>query len=113
NACDAYKAAALFARGFDCGQPSCGTRANCASSTATRTRRTSLAKSQWSFQTATSLSAALAAKKISAVELTKDAIARIERHDKKINAICVRDIELGLKAAREADAALARGEKKT
>ena len=71
-----------------------------------------MAKSQWSFETASNLSAALAAKKVSAVELAKDAIARIERHDKKINAICVRDFERGLQAAREADAALARGEKK-
>src|ERR1044072_4328251 len=73
---------------------------------------TSLAKSQWSFETASNLSAALAARKVSAVELAKDAIARIERHDKKINAICVRDFQRGLQAAREADAALARGEKK-
>ena len=58
------------------------------------------------------LSAALAAKKVSAVELAKDAIARIERRDRKINAICVRDFEHSLEAAREADAALARGETK-
>jgi amidase len=71
-----------------------------------------LAKSQWSFGTAVELSAALAAKKVSAVELAQDAIGRIERHDKKINAICVRDFERGLAAARAAAAALARGEKK-
>lgn len=74
-------------------------------------RGNALAKSQWSFETATNLAAALAAKKVSAVELAKDAIARIERHDAKINAICVRDFERGLQAAREADAARARGEK--
>src|SRR3954451_21777750 len=62
--------------------------------------------------TAVDLSAALAAKKVSAVELAQDAISRIERHDAKINAICVRDFERGLAAARAADAALARGEKK-
>jgi len=44
--------------------------------------------------------------------LAQDAIGRIERHDKKINAICVRDFERGLAAARAADAALARGERK-
>jgi amidase len=71
-----------------------------------------LAKSQWSFGTAVELSAALAAKKISAVELAQDAIGRIERHDSKINAVCVRDFERGLTAARAADAALARGEHK-
>lgn len=71
-----------------------------------------MAKSQWSFKTAVELSAALAAKKVSAVELAEDAIARIERHDAKINAICVRDFERGLAAARLADAELARGVKK-
>jgi amidase len=71
-----------------------------------------LAKSEWSFETATELSAALAAKKVSAVELAQDAIGRIERHDGKINAICVRDFERGLDAARAADASRARGETK-
>lgn len=69
-----------------------------------------MAKSQWSFKTATELSAALAAKKVSAVELAQDAISRIERHDGKINAICVRDFARGLEAARAADASRARGE---
>jgi Asp-tRNA(Asn)/Glu-tRNA(Gln) amidotransferase A subunit family amidase len=71
-----------------------------------------LVKSQWSFKTAVEVSAALRAKKVSAVELARDAIARIERHDGKINAICVRDFDRGLEAARAADAALARGEEK-
>lgn len=69
-----------------------------------------MAKSQWSFKTAVELSAALKAKQVSAVELAQDAIDRIERHDAKINAVCVRDFERGLEAARAADAALARGE---
>jgi amidase len=73
-------------------------------------REQPLAKSEWSFKTATELSAALAAKKVSAVELAQDAIERIERHDDKINAICVRDFARGLEAARAADAARARGE---
>jgi len=71
-----------------------------------------LAKSQWSFGSATELSAALAAKKVSAVELAQDAIGRIERHDGKINAICVRDFARGLDTARAADAARARGDSK-
>src|SRR5258705_145188 len=75
-------------------------------------REYALAKSQWSFKTAVELSAALAARKVSAVELAEDAISRIERHDAKINAICVRDFERGLAAARAADAELARGVKK-
>jgi len=69
-----------------------------------------LAKSQWSFSTAVELSAALKAKQVSAVELAQDAIGRIERHDGGINAICVRDFDRALQAARAADAALARGE---
>src|SRR5882762_3383479 len=75
-------------------------------------RRHALAKSQWSFKTAVELSAALKAKQVSAVELAQDAIDRIERHDAKINAVCVRDFERGFEAARAADAALARGETK-
>jgi amidase len=69
-----------------------------------------VAKSQWSFETATELSAALAARQVSAVELAQDAIGRIERHDVKINAVCVRDFGRALEAARAADAALARGD---
>jgi amidase len=69
-----------------------------------------LAKSQWSFKSATDISAALAAKKVSAVELAQDVIGRIERHDGKVNAICVRDFDRGLEAARAADAARGRGE---
>jgi amidase len=67
-------------------------------------------KSQWSFKNAIELSAALAAKQVSALELAQDAIGRIERHDGRINAVCVRDFDRGLEAARAADAALARGE---
>jgi amidase len=37
-----------------------------------------LAKSEWSFKTAIELSAALAAKQVSAVELAQDAISRID-----------------------------------
>ncbi len=69
-----------------------------------------MAKSHWSFRTATEISAALAARQVSAVELAQDAIGRIERHDAGINAICVRDFGRALDAARAADAALARGE---
>ncbi len=69
-----------------------------------------MAKSQWSFKTAVELSAALGARKVSAVELVQDAIGRIEHHDIKINAVCVRDFERALDAARAADAARGRGE---
>jgi amidase len=62
------------------------------------------------YMSATELSAALAARKFSAVELAQSAIARIEHLDAELNAVCVRDFERALGAAREADAALARGE---
>ena len=68
--------------------------------------------SPWSFATATELSDALAQKKVSAVELAEHAIMRIERHDAKLNAVCVRDFDRALQAARAADAARARGENK-
>jgi amidase len=66
--------------------------------------------SSWSFATATQLSNALARKEVSAIELAEHAIARIERHDGKINAVCVGDFDRALDAARTADAARARGE---
>jgi amidase len=56
------------------------------------------------------LTAALAAKKISAVELTDHFIARIKALDGKINSVVVRDFERARAAAKAADAALARGE---
>ena len=68
--------------------------------------------SPWIFSTAIELSDALAQRKVSAVELAEHAIAHIERHDAKINAICVRDFERALASARMADAALGRGENK-
>ena len=69
-----------------------------------------MTKSDWTFKTARELSQALRAKKISALELAQDAIARIERHDPAINAICVRDFARALDAARAADAAIAKGD---
>ncbi|MET0219951.1 MAG: amidase [Tardiphaga sp.] len=71
-----------------------------------------MATSQWSFATAVDAAKALAAREVSAVELARHAIDRIERHDGKINAICVRDFDRALDAARVADAALARGERR-
>jgi amidase len=69
-----------------------------------------VAKSQWSYKTAIELSAALAERQISALELAKDAIGRIERHDAKINAVCVRDFDRALDSARAADSARAGGD---
>ena len=61
---------------------------------------------------ATELTAALAARKVSARELTDAAIARIESRDKTINAVVVRDFDRARAAARAADEALARGERR-
>lgn len=65
---------------------------------------------EWSFQTAEELAAALRAGEVTSVELTDEAIARIERDDKVINAICVPDFDRARAAARGADQARARGE---
>jgi amidase len=63
-----------------------------------------------SYRSATELVDAMARGEVSAVELAEEAIARIERYDATLNAICVRDFERALDAARAADAARARGE---
>ncbi|WP_370949681.1 amidase [Amycolatopsis sp. cg5] len=63
-----------------------------------------------SFQNAEELAAAMRAGEVSSVDLTEEAIARIEREDKAINAICVPDFDRARAAARDADQARARGE---
>jgi amidase len=69
-----------------------------------------VANSDWTYKNARELSKALRAKKVSALELARDTIARIERYDSKTNAVCVRDFERALDAARAADGALAKGD---
>ncbi|MFD3427193.1 amidase [Nocardia fluminea] len=64
---------------------------------------------EWSFQSAEQLVSALRAGEVSSVELTDEAIDRIERDDKAINAICVRDFDRARRAAHRADQARARG----
>ncbi|MGO4647900.1 amidase [Nocardia sp. 2YAB30] len=64
----------------------------------------------WNSQSAEELAAALHAGAVTSVELTDEAIARIERDDKAINAICVPDFDRARAAARDADQARARGE---
>ena len=63
---------------------------------------------QWTYRSARELRKALRGKKVSALELAQDAIARIEALDSRINAICVRDFERALKAARAQDRAIAK-----
>ena len=64
------------------------------------------------YRTAGELLQALATRQISSRELVDDAIARIETLDPKINAIVVRDFDRARAAADDADAALARGERR-
>ncbi|KQY32406.1 amidase [Nocardia sp. Root136] len=64
----------------------------------------------WNFASAEELVTALRAGELTSVELTEDAIARIERDDEAINAICVRDFDRARVAARRADQARAGGE---
>lgn len=61
---------------------------------------------------ATMLVDALAARQVSALELADAAIARIEARDGAINAVVVRDFDRARDAAKAADAALARGERR-
>ena len=67
-------------------------------------------RNQWNLPTAEELSTALRAGDVSSAELTDEAITRIERHDKEINAICVPDFDRARTAAHAADQARARGE---
>ena len=62
------------------------------------------------FGTAVQLVAALKARKLSATELLKHTIARIELFDRSLNAVVVRDFDHAFEAAAAADAALARGD---
>ena len=64
------------------------------------------------YRTAGDLVADLAARRVSAVELLDQAIARIESLDKSINAVVVRDFDRARQAALAADQALARGERR-
>jgi amidase len=59
------------------------------------------------FASATLLRAALAARRVSALELTELYIKRIERHDGSLNAVVVRDFARARERARLADPALA------
>ena len=68
--------------------------------------------SGYAYRTASDLVAALADKKVSSRELVDAAIARIEALDPKINAVVVRDFDRARAAAKAADEALAKGEKK-
>ncbi|MTL14170.1 amidase, partial [Nocardia seriolae] len=55
---------------------------------------------EWGYLAAEELATAMRAGDITSVELTQDAIARIERDDKTINAICVPDFDRARTATR-------------
>jgi amidase len=71
-----------------------------------------MSASWWHYGTIKEVSGALAARRISASELLELTIARIEALDERINAVVVRDFERAREAARAADMALARGERR-
>jgi amidase len=62
------------------------------------------------FSSTTQLAAAIQAKKVSAVEVLEAHLAHIEKHNPALNAVVILDAEGARKRAKEADAALARGE---
>lgn len=67
---------------------------------------------QWAYRSAGELAQSLLKKEISALELADQFIARIEALDGDLNAVPVRDFTRAREAAREADTALARGERR-
>src|SRR5271165_383312 len=66
---------------------------------------------QWAYRSAGELAESLQKREISALELTDQFIDRIEALDGELNAVPVRDFARAREAARQADAALARGER--
>jgi amidase len=68
---------------------------------------------QWAYRSAGELAQSLMKREISALELTDQFIARIEALDGDLNAVPVRDFTRARETAREADAALSRGERRS
>ena len=76
------------------------------------TEKSSHPAARWAYRSAGELAQSLIRQEISALELTDQFIARIEALDGDLNAVPVRDFARARQAAREADAALARGERR-
>src|SRR5262245_25604814 len=68
--------------------------------------------SDWDFSSIAQLTDALRSRRVSASELLEHVIARIEVVDARLNAVVVRDFDRALAAAKTADAALARGDRR-
>ena len=71
------------------------------------------ASEELAYRTAGDLVKAIAGRQVSSRELIDNAISRIEALDPKINAVVVRDFERARATADAADAALAKGERRT
>ena len=71
-----------------------------------------IAASEWDYRTIKELVEAMQARKISASELVEHTIARIESLDQRLNAVVVRDFDRAREAAKAADSALGRGERR-
>ena len=69
-------------------------------------------RSELDFASITALGDAMRARKISASELLVHTLARIETLDHRFNAVVVRDFDRAREAAKAADAALARGDRR-
>jgi len=79
---------------------------------ATIQKAAAVSASELDYSSIKELSAALESRRISASELLEHTIARIEALDKHLNAVVVRDFERAREAARAADTALGKGERK-
>jgi amidase len=75
-------------------------------------RPTAPSASEWTFCSIAELTNALQSRRMSALELLEHVIARIEALDPRLNAVVVRDFDRARTAAKAADAALARGDRR-
>jgi amidase len=73
-------------------------------------KRGNMPTHSWQYASATVIASAIQARQVSSVELTKLMLDRIEKLNPKINAIVTITAEAAMQRAKEADAALARGE---
>src|SRR5271166_1596566 len=67
---------------------------------------------EWDYCSIGKLSDNLRSRKISASEVLEHTIARVEALDQRLNAVVVRDFDRAKDAAKAADAALARGDRR-